>query len=257
MCLILFAYQAHPRYPLIVAANRDEWFRRPSAPARFWPDAPQVLGGRDLQQHGTWLGLDRFGRFAAITNFRDPASMRTDAPSRGAIVGDYLKGGAALTPEAYARQLNLERERFNGFNLLIGDAERLVYLSNREPEWKVLRPGNYGLSNHLLDTEWPKVKRGKAGLGAVLGRPAVSPGSLFELLADRTLAGDIDLPSTGVATEWERALSAMHIVAGDYGTRCATVLLISAEGRVHFAERSFDAKGEIKGAMSEEFRLAA
>jgi uncharacterized protein with NRDE domain len=159
MCLILFAYQIHPRYRLVLGANRDEFYARPTAPLDFWQDHPQVLAGRDLEQHGTWMGVTRNGRWAAVTNYRDLRIMKTDAHSRGHLVADFLL--SHVPPHAYMRQIATKADQYNGFNLIVGDSAELVYFSNRERKIRLLGPGLYGLSNHLLDTAWPKVARGK------------------------------------------------------------------------------------------------
>lgn len=252
MCLILLAYRAHPRYPLVIAANRDEWFRRPSAPAAFWPDRPQVLAGRDLEQGGTWLGITRAGRFAALTNFRDPASKREDAPSRGALVSRFLESETA--PRDYVLALAGEASRYNEFNLLAGDPQTLAYASSRAAAPSILAPGVYGLSNGLLDEPWPKVVKGRRALAAMLDRP-FGPEDLFRMLKDHDRAADHELPATGVPLEWERLLSAMHIVADGYGTRCATALLVDAHGAVTFVERTFDSEGRETGEVAERFSL--
>ena len=251
MCLILFAHRAHADYRLVVAANRDEWFGRPTAPAGFWSDAPDLLAGRDLEAKGTWLGVTRAGRFAAITNFRDPGSNRADAPSRGGLVSAFLTSGAS--PAAYLDSLRSDAMRYNGFSLLVGDANTLLYFSNREGEKRELPPGIYGLSNQLLDVPWPKVRVGKARLEANLnGR--VDAQSLLEALDDTTQAPEEALPRTGVSLELERQLSPRRIRAGEYGTRSSTVLVISAEGEVSFVERSFAASGAQSGIVRERFR---
>lgn len=251
MCLILLAHRAHPQYRLIVAANRDEWFGRPTAPAGFWADAPDVLAGRDLQARGTWLGVTRDGRFAALTNFRDPDSHRSDAPSRGALVSGYLTSSAA--PAAYLGSLRNAAERYNGFSLLVGDPTSLGYYSNRAGEARELTPGIYGLSNHVLDVPWPKVRAGKARLAAHLDGE-VSAAALLALLDDTQAASDSELPRTGVTLEWERALSPLRIRAGEYGTRSSTVLLVSSEGEVSLLERTFDSSGAESGIVRQSFR---
>lgn len=252
MCLILFAYRVHPAYPLVVAANRDEWFRRPTAPAAFWLDAPDVLAGRDLEQMGTWLGVTRSGRFAALTNYRDPASNRADAPSRGSLVSAFLRSTAP--PMTYLERLRAESARFNGFSLLAADLGTLGYFSNREGELRELAPGLYGLSNSLLDVAWPKVEIGKARLAAALdGTPDAE--ALLALLDDTGPASDHHLPSTGVSIEWERRLSSLRIVADGYGTRSSTVLLVGADGEVCFVERSFGESGAEAGIVRERFSL--
>jgi uncharacterized protein with NRDE domain len=185
MCLIAFAYKTHPRYSLVVAANRDEFYRRPTAPVDFWPECPCVLAGRDLEQGGTWLGVSRDGRFAALTNYRDPAANRPDARSRGELVRDYLCG--SMSPQEYLERVKASGGDYNGFNLLVGDAGGLWYYSNRTDVVAAVAPGVHGLSNHLLDTPWPKVAKAKAGLAACLAGPddALATG-LFALLAERS-----------------------------------------------------------------------
>jgi len=252
MCLILLAHQAHPAYRLIVAANRDEWFRRPTAPAGFWSDAPQLFAGRDLEQHGTWLGVTKGGRFAALTNFRDPGSQRSDAPSRGRLVSDFLRSD--ILPAEYLKQLRDAAKRYNGFSLLVGGGGSLHFFSNREGTVRELGPGIYGLSNDVLDVPWPKVRLGKERLAAQLGN-CLNAEALLGLLDDRRAAPDDDLPRTGVSFEWERKLSSLRIVADGYGTRSSTALLIDAAGEVSFAERSFDESGAETSVVREQFTL--
>lgn len=238
MCLILFAWKMDEDFPLVLAANRDEFYERPSAPAAFWEEAPDLLAGRDLQEGGTWLGVTTKGRLAALTNYRDPASLKIGAPSRGRLVSDYLRGGEI--PEAYLRRIASGADHFNGFNLLVGDPGGLFCYSNRGARER-LDPGVYGLSNRLLDTPWPKVERGKAALSALLkGKKDLSPEGLFALLADRTRPPDDRLPVTGVGLAWERVLSPLFIESAVYGTRSSTVLLIDRRGGVTFAERVFN-----------------
>jgi uncharacterized protein with NRDE domain len=253
VCLILFAHRAHPGYRLVVAANRDEWFARPTAPAGFWPEAPDVFAGRDLEANGTWLGITRTGRFAAVTNFRNAGSHRTDAPSRGALVSAFLTSSAA--PAAYVESLRTDAARYNGFSLLVGDATSLLYFSNREGEARALPAGIYGLSNHLLDVPWPKVRIGKSRLAANLNGN-VSAETLLDLLDDTHAAPDEALPSTGVGLEWERQLSPLRIRAGAYGTRSSTVVLVSTDGQASIVERSFSATGEQSGVVRERFRAS-
>lgn len=254
MCLILIAHRAHPRYPLVVAANRDEWFRRPTAAASFWPEATEVFAGRDLEQGGTWLGLARSARFAALTNYREPGAHRDQAPSRGALVSDFLRG-TEPTPQYFSR-LAPSASRYNGFNLVAWDGATLAVMSNRNGGPRTLGAGIFGLSNHLLDTPWPKVREGRVALAALLARE-VSVEALLELLDDTRLAEDHELPDTGIGLEWERRLSPVRIVAGDYGTRCSTVVLVDREGRVDVAERTFAADGTPAGLVRERFSLTA
>lgn len=238
MCLILVAWRAHHEFSLVVAANRDEYYRRPTASAAFWPDHPQVLAGRDLEAGGTWLGMTRNGRFAALTNFRDPARQKPAAPSRGALVAGFLTGDTAI--DAYLDAL--PAADYNGFNLLLGDGERLVAFSNVSMTRHALPPGLYGLSNHHLDTPWPKVSSGKTALEAALGAlPDEAP--LFRLLHDGTVHPDAVLPTTGVPLEWERLLSAAFVRSPDYGTRSSTVLTCSAGNVVTFDEQTWLAGG--------------
>ena len=251
MCLILFAYRAHPAYRLVVAANRDEWFRRPTAPAAFWADAPEILAGRDLEQGGTWLGVTKHGRFAAITNFRDPGNHRADAPSRGRLVSAFLR--AAIAPTAYLEQLGPDASAYNGFSLLVGDRTSLAYFSNREGRIRDLEPGIYGLSNHLLDVQWPKVQLGKRRLAAWLHDDR-RPEALLALLDDTRAAPDAALPRTGVSPEWERRLSSLRIIGEGYGTRSSTALVIGSAGEIRFAERSFGEDGAESGVA--QFSIA-
>lgn len=233
MCLILLAWQAHPDYPLVVAANRDEFFARPTAAADFWPDHPHVLAGRDLDGGGTWFGISRNGRFAGLTNYRNPADQRSGAPSRGHLVADFLCGD--MSPADFQRRLKAEGSAYNGYNLLYGDGLELRYQSNRSPEPLSLPPGIYGLSNHLLDTPWPKVAQGKSRLASALAR-LPDDSELMNLLRDDTLAADDALPRTGVSLEWERLLSAAFVRSPSYGTRSSTILFKAQSGQVVFEE---------------------
>lgn len=240
MCLILFAYKVHPVYKLILAANRDEFYDRPSSPAEFWSGASHVLAGRDLKEGGTWLGITREGKFAAITNYRDPATFRAEAPSRGKIVKNYLQGSSSAAQ--YVKKLSVKAGQYNGFNLVCGDHEDLFVYSNRGEIIK-LEAGIYGLSNRLLDTSWPKVLKGKKGLtGALREKGVALEAALFNLLADRKTAPDDKLPFTGVSREWEKVLSSIFIESPDYGTRSSTVLLIAKNKWVKFVEKVFDGK---------------
>jgi uncharacterized protein with NRDE domain len=241
MCLLLVALNVHADYPLVLAANRDEFYARPSAPADFWEDEPDILAGRDLQEGGTWLGITKSGRLAALTNYRDPAALKANAPSRGELVSGYLRGED--NPERYLAGLAPEAGRFNGFNLILGDRSGLFYFSNRGSQRK-LEAGIHGISNSLIDVPWPKVRLGKKILGDLLagkGRPTTE--RLFQLLSDRTRPPDDQLPETGVGWEWERILSALFIQSPTYGTRSSTVLLIGKSGETTFAERVFDESG--------------
>jgi uncharacterized protein with NRDE domain len=251
MCLIVLAWRAHPDYPLVVAANRDEFFARPSAPAGFWADAPEILAGRDLEAGGTWLGVSRRRRFAALTNFREGARQLVDAPSRGALVADFL--AAENDPERFLDELTRRRADFNGFNLFVGDGQRLGYCSNRGsgPRW--LAPGIYGLSNHLLDTPWPKLAAAKTAFAKALQHLPDSA-RFFELLADQEIVADTHLPETGVPLEWERILSAIFVSSPEYGTRASTLLTMHRTGQVNLVERSFGRNAVPLGEVSETFQ---
>ena len=252
MCLILLAHEAHPRVPLVIAANRDEFYARPTAPADWWDDAPGVLAGRDLRGGGSWLGVTRTGRWAAVTNYRESSAERPAAPSRGTLVGDFLRGREP--PAEYLRRLSSRANAYNGFNLLVGEPGSIYWLSNRaSPDGTSpvsVEPGLHGLSNHLLDTAWPKVERGTRSLAALLraAEPATDP--LLDLLLDRTIAADHELPHTGVGIALERALSTLFIATPEYGTRASTALLIDRGGRAHFVERTHQ-----PGAAAEERRF--
>lgn len=257
MCLIVFAWRMRPDLPLVVAANRDEWRARPTARLRNWAlEAPEhddkllteiertrsqakatkdILAGQDLQDGGTWMGLTAGGRFAALTNVRDPARLRKGAPSRGALVRDFLEGN--LSPSEYSQSVHAEGARYNGFNLLAGDGESLWWTSNHSGAPQQLTPGVYGLSNSLLDTPWPKVVRARARLAEALAEPELSRERLWALLADDAQAEDETLPDTGVGLEWERRLSAALIHGADYGTRSSAILLWRADGDFSICER--------------------
>ena len=251
MCLILLALDTHPDYRLVLAANRDEFYDRPTARAAWWDDAPEVLAGRDLEAGGTWLGLDRSGRLAAVTNYRQGHRESAAPRSRGYLVSEYL-----TTPGdggVHAAKAAREGALYNGFNLLAGDAERLHYVSNRGDGARALEPGVYGLSNHLLDSPWPKVTAGKSGLAALLSTTGDAlVAGLFALLADRRVVADDLLPQTGVSPEWERLLSAAFIASPEYGTRSSTVVLLGRDGRALFVERAFGPGG----AAGDERRYA-
>lgn len=246
MCLILMAHRADPRYPLVVAANRDEFFSRPTAPAEYWLDARHVLAGRDLEKNGTWMGVTTDGRWAAVTNFRDGTSAESGTRSRGGLVASYLRHSGSA--QDHVTSVMSEASEHHGFNLLVGDRAGVHYLSNREPGSMMLASGIYGLSNHLLDSPWPKVERGKRVLREALVE-ATKPDRLIEkllaALADRSFADDRTLPDTGIGKDWEKLLSATFISAPGYGTRVSTVLLMDQDGEVHFRERTFSESGQM------------
>jgi uncharacterized protein with NRDE domain len=255
MCLLVLAWRTHPRYQLVLAANRDEFHERPAAALAPWP-GEQILAGRDLRANGTWLALDRGRRLGVVTNFRELQRPRPEAPSRGELIPAYLR--ASGTPQEYFTTLQARAAEYSGFNLLLADRESLWYGSNRgTPFARALTPGVYGLSNESLDTPWPKLQRVRRGFEEWLqAAPAGEAAPLFALLGDRTrAAADAELPRTGLTTQWERVLSSPFVSDPDYGTRCSTVLMLERSGACYFAERRFDAHGNTQGET--EFSLNA
>ena len=242
MCLILLAWNAQREHPLILAANRDEFFARATQPAAPWPEAPGVVGGRDLEKGGSWLALSATGRLAAVTNFRDGTRGRGGQRSRGLLVSDFVQ--SELQPSSFLADLRGRRDRYDGFNLLVAADGNLLHYSNVSDEITAVSAGIHGVSNHLLDTPWPKVERGKQALARLLdgGHEDLAAG-LFDALADTRPAPDEKLPSTGVSREWERALGRAFIHTPGYGTRASTVVLIERAGALTFLERNFDAGG--------------
>ncbi|MEX1132394.1 MAG: NRDE family protein [Flavobacteriales bacterium] len=229
MCLIVLAYKVHPAFPLIVAANRDEFLDRPTKPLHVWEDFPHILAGRDERGGGTWMGMSTTGRFAALTNHRDLRRAQVAGPSRGVLVQHVLQQELG----------DPDTSLYAGFNLLHGRYDSLFYHNNITGVHHALDPGIHGLSNHLLNTPWPKVQRAKAALSEVLLSDVPSTEYLFALLADETLAPDHALPDTGIGLPWERILSPVRIRAEGYGTRSSSVLVVDAHGVARFAERSF------------------
>lgn len=253
MCLIVIAWKARDDLPLIVAANRDEWRERPAQPAHWWNDAPAILAGRDLRAGGTWMGVTRSGRFAAITNFRDPAERRSTAPSRGALVTEFLQSGEP--PERFLATVAARAGAYNGFNLIVGDRASLWYFGSREGAMRPIEPGVHGLSNHLLDEPWPKVRRGRAVMAAALGDADPAP-RLFEMLSDANPAPDAELPDTGVGITWERRLATALITGEEYGTRCSTVVAFAASGAIRFEERTRIGDGSVTTRADHRFQVA-
>ena len=240
MCVIFFAFNTRADYPLVLAANRDEFYNRPSAAAAYWEDRPDIYAGRDLVGGGTWLGVTRSGRFAAVTNYRD-TNGATGTVSRGDLTADFLKGNAPA--EGYLDGLEKRAGDFSGFNLILGEingARREVFhYSNRGGGVVKLEPGIYGLSNHLLNTPWPKVRTGLERFSGLLAAGEIDRERIFSLLSDQALAADDDLPDTGVGLEIERALSAIFIKTPVYGTRCSTLLMFDKDLQFDLEERIF------------------
>ena len=249
MCLILCANNLDSGFPLVIAANRDEFLNRPAARADWWEDHPDLLAGRDLEQMGTWLGCTKSGRFACVTNVRDRIPLRGDAPSRGNLVTGFLTADVSI--EEYLSFLSGNGDQYNGYNILFGSAGRVAYHSNRGGDAGLLERGVYGISNALLDTPWPKVLRGKLRFRELLeGSPGSLPTEeLFELLGNREVAPDDELPDTGLPIELERMASSIFADGRDYGTRCSTLLAIDEAGVVHFEER------DLRGGPPRRFRF--
>jgi uncharacterized protein with NRDE domain len=265
MCLLVMAWRTHPRYRLVVAANRDEYHARPTASMAVWNDAPGVLAGRDLSAQGTWLAVDQQRRFGIITNFRDLQARRPDAPSRGGLIPDWLRH--STMPALALQQVEPKAHRYAGFNLLLSDAQSLWYASNRAPRFsRALEPGVYGLSNLLLDTPWPKLTRVREKFTAWLAEefaasssalscgPSSGPAAserLFALLADRTRSlPDGPAGARPLPPEWAEILSSPFVVHPVFGTRCSTVVMIGYDGSLHVQERRFAADGTVTGDSS-------
>lgn len=252
MCLIGVAYRAHPKHELVLAANRDEFHQRPSAAAGRWAEHPQVFGGRDLRQHGSWLALTTSGRLAAVTNVRRMVPPDPSAPSRGQLVSKFLLDGASAAE--FAAQLAEDAGNYSGFNLLLYDGAELRFVTNT-PEFRhePVTPGVHVVSNATLDTPWPKATRLKKAMEAWVGDAWESFNPLFKALADRTPGADAELPETGVGRQLEKLLSAPFIVSPNYGTRCSTVVAIGG-GHIDFSEKRFEPSGLAAGHT--EQRLA-
>lgn len=256
MCLAVLALHTLPGIPVLIAANRDEFHARPTLPAAQWPDAPAIYAGRDGQAGGTWMGATVQGRYALVTNFREPGRHLDNAPSRGALVEDFLRG--EMTPQAYLETVHARDQAYNGFNLIVGDTRQAWYLSNRDGGPRALDPGIYALSNHLLDTPWPKLARTKAAFSAVLEHPSQPDlPALFTALGDRSPADDADLPATGLPLARERLLSSPFIVSPEYGTRSSSVMALHGNGAGELEERRFAPDGSVSGVSHLTFSWQA
>ncbi len=236
MCLLLVANKVHPKYKLIIAANRDEDYSRPTEKAGFWNDYPNIAAGRDLKDGGTWLGISKEGKFAAITNFRD-LDKKENAPSRGMLTKNFLTGRSS--PLEYSEELKRNAAEYNGFNLVFGLLNEIYFFSNRNGEPVKLEKGVYGLSNCLLDTPWPKVVKGKDMLRKILNIEPLRLDSIFNLLLDNKPADDKHLPDTGIGLEAERILSSIFVKTEGFGTRCSTLVMINNHNEVDFIEKTY------------------
>lgn len=237
MCLIFLAINKHPKYKLIVAANRDEFYHRKTAAANYWEDHPEILGGRDLEAGGSWMAMNTSGKISMVTNYRDLRNLKSIAPSRGHLVTDFLKDNIRV--KSYLKSIEPTAKDYNGFNLIVGDVNEIGYLSNYKEGVEILSDGIYGISNGLLDSNWPKVNRGKEKFSLLLNGYVTSD-ALFEMLHNEERAADDQLPNTGLDIERERAVSSMFIKSPGYGTRCSTVVLIDHQNQVEFTERVYD-----------------
>lgn len=250
MCLVALSFQAHR---LVILANRDEYHSRPTAFAHWWEQG--ILAGRDLVANGTWLGITRGGRFALVTNYREAGVQRPDAASRGALIKEFLTNPLQTKPAISDLQRSLPA--YNGCNIIAGDLRQLFYASNRVAELRQLDPGIYGLSNHLLDTPWPKVTRTTLRLKECLTEQELDLNRLWQMLADVRGADDHELPSTGISLEWERKLASPFIVSEHYGTRCSTIVLVDQYRHAQFHERSFAPNGQCINEVSYTFKFDA
>ena len=251
MCLILFGYRQRDDYPLVLIANRDEYYARPTQSAHWWQDAA-VFAGRDLEAGGTWLGVGRSGRLAAVTNVREPGGMQAGKRSRGELTRAFLAGSDAAT--AYLEAIAARAAEYAGFNLLLGDIDELWFYSNRGGGMQRVVPGVYGISNGSFDEPWPKLSSAKTELAGLLAGD-IDTASLMDILTDHRIAADHELPSTGVPLDVERMLSSRFIRSPDYGTRACTVLLVGADGRIDFSEQNFGVQGEPGELVEESFTI--
>jgi len=255
MCFLICAHKSHRDYPLIVAANRDEFHARPSREAQFWNDEPYILAGRDLQAGGTWLGITRQGRIAAVTNFHEQAMMPLPPLSRGALVSDFLRSHAS--PEEYAQYIIHNGNDYQGFTLVFGTVDTLHYCSNRTNTCEQITPGIHGLSNHTFNDNSSKVSKGREAMKKLLSQSdSLSPDDMFSLLSDRTQASDPELAVHGDKGEAERIYSPVFIIGKEFGTRCSTAILIDSRGSAHLSERTFSPEGAPIKTVEYQFLLS-
>lgn len=254
MCLVNFHIHEHPMYQLIVVANRDEFYKRPTAKAHFWEDYPNILAGRDLMQKGSWLGISKEGRFAALTNYRDPRLSEIGRVSRGDIVKEFLAGD--ISAAEYAQKLSKQRRDYAGFNVVVSDGTDFYHYNNIYDEINKIPLGTHSISNHTLNTPWPKVVKGRERLAQLVEshQQYIELDALFNIVFDEERAPDYLLPKTGVTLEWERLLSSLFIKSPEYGTRSTTVILVDRQGAVTFVEKSFE-KGEFESENAFTFHI--
>ena len=254
MCLLLIAYKVHPQYPIVLAANRDEYHSRPALTARFWDDKPFLLSGKDLQAGGTWLGITKGGRIAAITNYHEEAITDPTLFSRGSLVADFLCSD--VSPRSYANSITHNGLHYGGFSIIFGTVEKLFYCSNRKSDYETCQPGIHGLSNRLLNDNAFKIRKGRDIMKSLLAeRDSLSPDDLFSVLNDPEHAPGSELSSHCGTAEDERFYSSIFIRGEEYGTRCSTVILLDRGGHVLFAERSFSPDGKPINTVQYKFTL--
>lgn len=239
MCLISFAYKIHPHYPLVLLANRDEFYKRPTRKAQFWIEEgfPDILAGKDLSAGGTWMGINKNRKWAALTNYRDLNKLKSNPPSRGDLVLNFLK--SELTAQEYLESIKEKAPMYDGFNLLAGDNNGIFHFSNETNKITCIKPGVHGLSNALLNTPWPKQETANSELARSIQEDNLNRETLFSILTDEQKADDSRLPETGLSKEIEKAVSSIFITTDEYGTRCSTLLFIDNEGNVEFIERRY------------------
>ncbi len=238
MCLILFSLDHHSKYKLVVAANRDEFYQRPTQQADYWAEHPEILAGKDKEAGGTWMGITQTGRISMLTNYRDLSNIKQNAPSRGHLVSEFLI--KSTSPTDYLAHLESNGTQYNGYNILCGSVDSLYYYGSYQQGVHKVSEGVHGLSNALLDTQWPKVEKGKEELEEILKAKTIDPESLFELLYDDQIAPENQLPDTDVGLEKEKMLSPVFIKSPEYGSRCSTVVLVDKKGEVLFSERTYN-----------------
>jgi uncharacterized protein with NRDE domain len=251
MCLILISWKTHPDYKLVLAANRDEFYDRPTQQANFWEDYPNVLAGKDLQAGGTWIGVTKSGRIAALTNYRDPQNIDANAASRGQITTNFLNG--TDVPEQYLMKLKNSGTHYNGFNLIVGDGNSLYHYNNVNHDIHEIHAGTFGLSNGFFQENWPKIKKGRNALELLIKKEQFSNQDLLDILGDGQKADDSELPKTGIPLEWERALSPLFISADGYGTRCSTIITSDNKDNTNFLEKTYAVGGQTESII--EFQL--
>lgn len=252
MCTVLFSIKSNSDYEFILAANRDEFFRRPTAPLHFWGAEKSILAGRDLEGGGSWLGVNTKGRFAVLTNFREPMAEKKSFLSRGELVENVLSYSG---PVSNFYSVVGDADKYRGFNLLYGNSKEMYYFSNRKKDVILLPPGIYGLSNHFLDSPWPKVEKGKYRFFQIVDQNQFTNLQLFAMLEDTARPEDSMLPDTGIGLQWERLLSSIHIRGEIYGTRSAAIITQDSAGQICFTERTYSEDGRERTDRMETITL--